>query len=118
MDSKISYFCSRHVHPQPYDPCREENTSLAFEDWKMKDNCERDEITPRFSVGDHKTITKEGDVVNGGEGYFISYPKEENISYIKTSLELPNELEDKPPPVGCELVKLKDKSLMKRDEHI
>ena len=41
----------------------------------MKDNCERDEIAPRFYVGDHKTNAKEGGVVNDGEGYFISDPK-------------------------------------------
>ena len=35
----------------------------------------------------------------------------------KTSSELPNEVEDKPQPVGCELVKLKEKNLMQRDEH-
>ena len=50
-------------------------TSLAFEDCNIKENCERDEITPIFSVGDHKTIAKESDVFNGGEGYFISDPK-------------------------------------------
>ena len=71
MDDKIYFFCRIHVHLQPYDPWEEENTSLASKDCKMKDNCERDEINPRFSIGDHKTIAKEGDVVNGGEVYFI-----------------------------------------------
>ena len=83
----------------------------------MKDNCEGDEITPSFSVGDHKTIAKEDDVFNGDEGYFVSDPKEEHISYINTSFELPNQVEEKPPPVGCELGKLKEKNMMQRDEH-
>ena len=78
----------------------------------MKDNFEGDEITPSFSVGDHKTIAKEEVVVNDDEGYFVLYWKEENISYIKTSSELPNEVEDKPPPVRCELGKLKETNLM------
>ena len=43
----------------------------------MKENCEGDEITPSFSVGDHKTIAKDDDDVNGDEEYFISDPKEE-----------------------------------------
>ena len=42
--------------------------SLAFQDYKMKENYEGDEITPSFSVGDHKIIAKEDDVFNGDEG--------------------------------------------------
>ena len=62
-------------------------------------------------------MEKKGDVVNGDEGYFISDPKEEHISDIKTSSELPNDVEYKPPPVGCELGKLKEKTTMQRDKH-
>ena len=75
MDNKSSDFCSSHVHLQPFDPWEDKKSSLAYEDYKMKDNCEGDEITPSFSVGDHKTIAKEGDVFNGGEGYFTSDTK-------------------------------------------
>ena len=38
----------------------------------MKDNREGDEFTLIFSVGDHKIIAKEGDVVNGDKEYFGS----------------------------------------------
>ena len=71
MDSKISDFFSSHVHPQQSDPWEDKKSSLESEDYKMEDNCEGDEITPSFSVGDHKTMEKEGNVVNGDEGYFI-----------------------------------------------
>ena len=50
MDEKSSYFCSIHVHLQPYDTLEEENTSLSYEDFKMKDNCEGDECVPSLSV--------------------------------------------------------------------
>ena len=76
MDSKISDFCSIHVHLQRSDPWEDKKSSLESEDCKMKDNCEGHEIIPIFSVGDHKTMEKEGDVVNGDEGYFILDPKE------------------------------------------
>ena len=36
---------------------------------------------------------------------------------MNSSSELPNEVEDKPPPVGYELRKLKEKNMMQRDEH-
>ena len=71
MDNNISDFCSIHVHPQQSDPWEDKKSSLESEDYKMKDNCEGDEIIPSFSVGDHKTMAKEGDVVNGDKGYFI-----------------------------------------------
>ena len=54
MNDKSSYFCSSHVHLQPSDPREDGNTSLASEDCKMKDNCERDEFTPSLSVGEKK----------------------------------------------------------------
>ena len=38
-------------------------------------------------------------------------------SYLNSLSELPTEVEDKPPPVGYELGKLKEKNLMQRDEH-
>ena len=50
MDSKISNFCSIHVHTQQFDPWEDKNSSLESEDWKMKDNCEGDAINPRFSI--------------------------------------------------------------------
>ena len=75
MDGKIYYFCSSHVHLQQYDPWEDKKSSLASEDYKMKDNCDGDEIIPSFYFRDHKTIAKDDDVVNGDEGYFISYPK-------------------------------------------
>ena len=31
-------FCSRHVYLQPHDPLEDENISLAYEGYKMKDN--------------------------------------------------------------------------------
>ena len=68
-------------------------------------------------VGDHKIIAKEFDVFNGDKVSFDLYPKEEHISYLKSSFELPNEVEDKPPPSGCELGNLKEKHMMQREEH-
>ena len=76
MDDKIFDFCSSHVHLQPSDPWEEENTSLAFKDCKMKDNCKRYEFTPSLSVGKQKIGGMQGDVVNGDKGYFVSDPKE------------------------------------------
>ena len=91
----------------------------------MKDNCEGDDFTPSLSVGDHKINAKEGDVVNGDKEYFWWDPKEENISDLKPSFELPNEVEDKPPPTGCKLdnmngcekENMKEKNMMERDVH-
>ena len=53
-------------------PWEDGKTSLASEDWKMKDNCERDEFTPSLSVGEHKIHAKQGDFVNGDNGSFGS----------------------------------------------
>ena len=72
---KSSDFFSSHIYLQPHDSLEDENTSLAYEGCKMKDNCEGDEFNPSFSVHDHKIIAKEGDVVNGDKEYFVSYPK-------------------------------------------
>ena len=36
---------------------------------------------------------------------------------MKSLVDIPKELEDKPPPAGYELGKLKEKNLMQRDEH-
>ena len=36
---------------------------------------------------------------------------------MKSSFDLPNEVEDKPPPFGCELGNLKKKNMMQRDDH-
>ena len=47
---------------------------------------------------------------------FESDPKEEHRSNLKSSFELPNELEDKSPPIGCELENLKEE-IMQRDVH-
>ena len=54
MDDKSSDFFSSHVHLKPSNPWEEENTSIASEDCKMKDNCERVEFTPSLSVGEQK----------------------------------------------------------------
>ena len=35
---------------------------------------------------------------------------------MNSSFESPNEVEDKPPPTGCELENLKEKNLMQRNE--
>ena len=40
MDNKSSNFCNKHVHLQPTETWEDGNTSLAYEDCKMKDNCE------------------------------------------------------------------------------
>ena len=108
MYDKCSYFCSSHVYLQPLDPWEDEKTSYAYEGCKMKDNYEGDEFTSSFFVGDRKTIAKEDDVVNGYKAYFGSDPKEEHRSDMESSFEIPNELKDKPPPVGCELDNLKE----------
>ena len=117
MYDKSSDFCRIHVYLHPPDPWEGEKTSLAYEGYKMKDNCEGDEFTPSFFVGDNKIIAMEGDVFNGDKAYFVSYPKEEYRSYLKSSFEFPNEVEDHPPPVGCELENLKKKNMMQRDAH-
>ena len=52
MNDKSSDFCSIHVHLQPSDPWEDGKTSLAFEDYKMKDNCEGDESSPRLPVSE------------------------------------------------------------------
>ena len=75
MDDKSSDFFSSHVHLQPYYPWEDENTSLASDDYKRKDNCERDGFTPSLSVGEQKIIAKQCDVVNGDKGQFGSNPK-------------------------------------------
>ena len=64
---------------QPYDPLEFENISLAYDGWKMKDNCEGDEFTSSFFVGELETIAKEDNVVNGGKTYFGSDTKEGHI---------------------------------------
>ena len=84
----------------------------------MKGNGEGKKITPSFFVGEHQINAKEGDVVHDDKVYFVSHPKQEQISDRKSSFELSNEVEDKLPPTGCELGKLKEKNLMQRDEHI
>ena len=83
----------------------------------MKDNCEGGEFTSSFSFDGHKIFAKEFDIVYGANKYFVSNPKKYQISGLKSSSELRNEVEDKPPPAGCELGKLKEKNLMQRDEH-
>ena len=82
----------------------------------MKENYEGDEFTSSFFVGDHKILAKEDGVFNGDKEYFGSDPNEEHRSNMKSLFELPNEVEDKPPPVGCELEKLKEE-LMQRNEN-
>ena len=79
--------------------------------------CEGDEFTPSFFVGDHKIIAKEGDVVNGDKGSFESHPKEEHISDLKSSIDLPNEVGDKPPSAGCKLENIKERNMTQREEH-
>ena len=113
---KDSDFICNHVYLHPSNPFEDENTSLAYEDCKMKDNCEGDELTSSLSIGDRKIIAKDDDVVNGDKGNFISCPKEEDKSYLESSFELPNEVEDKPPQVGCELENLNEE-IMQRDVH-
>ena len=83
----------------------------------MKDNGEGNEFSPGFFVGEHQISAKEGDVVHDDKVYFELDPKEEQISDLNSSYELPNEVEDKPPLARCELGKLKEKDLMQRDEH-
>ena len=83
----------------------------------MKDHCEGDEFTPSLSVDDYKINEKKSDVVNDDNGYFLSDTKEEHISYLTSSFEIPNEVEDKPPPAGCELGNMKENNLMQREEH-
>ena len=70
MYDKSSGFFNIHVYLHPHDPLEDEKTSLAFEGYKMKDNCEGDEFTPSFFVGDNKIIAMEGDVFNGDKAYF------------------------------------------------
>ena len=60
MDNNSSNFCSSHVHLQPSNPWEDGKISLAYEDWKMKDNCEGDEFSPIFSVSEPKIKCRGG----------------------------------------------------------
>ena len=71
MDSKISSFCSIHVHLQPSDPWEDGKTSLASDDCKMKDNCEGDEFAPSLSVSEPKINAEDGDTANEDKGSFV-----------------------------------------------
>ena len=75
----------------------------------MKNNCKRDEFNRSLSIGEQNIGAKKCDVVNGDKRYFGLYPKEEKISDLNSSYELPQEVEDNPPPDGCELGKMKGK---------
>ena len=75
MNDKIYDFCKIHVHLQPYDPWEDGKTSLASEDYKMKDNCEGDESAPSLPVSEPKINAEEGDTSNEDKGYFVSDPK-------------------------------------------
>ena len=77
MDDKSSDFFSIHVHLQPSDPWEDRKTSLAYEDYKMKDNCEGDEFDPSLPVSEPKINEEEGDTSNYDKGSFGSDPKEE-----------------------------------------
>ena len=83
----------------------------------MKDNFEGDEYAPNFPISEPKINAEEGDISNDDKGYFVSDPKEEKNPNMKSLSELPTEMEDKPPPAGYELGKMKEKNLMQRDEH-
>ena len=87
IDNKSSDFCSSHVHLQPFYPCKNKNSSLAFEDCKRKPNCEGDKFSPIFRVGDHTISEKKGDIVNDDnmvKEYFGSDPKKEEISDLNS----------------------------------
>ena len=88
---------------QPYDPWEDGKNSLAYEDYKMKENCEGDEFDPSVPVSEPKINTEEGDNSNDDKGYFGSDPKEEDKSYLISSYEITNEVEDNPSPAGCEI---------------
>ena len=84
MYDEGSDFCIIHVHWQPFDPWKYEKTPLAYEDYKVKYNCEEDDLTSIFSFDDQKTIAMEEDAINGDEGPFGSDPKEENKSELES----------------------------------
>ena len=70
------------------------------------------------SASHYKIIAKEDDVSNDDTVYFGSDPKGEHRSDMKSLFEIPNEVEYKPPPAGCELGNLKGiKNMMQRDAH-
>ena len=117
MDDKSSDFCRIHVHLEPFDPWEDEQNSLAYEDYKVKDNCEEDEFAHSLSVSETKINVQQGDTVNDDNGSFGLDIIKEHISDMISSSKIPNEVEDKPPPVGCELGKLKEKNMMQRVEH-
>ena len=117
MNDKSSGFYRIHVHLQPYYPWEDGNNLLASEDYKMKDNCEGYESAPSLPVSEPKINAKDGDTANDDKRSFGSDPKEEKKSDLKSLFELLTEVEDKPPPAGYELGKLKEKNMMHRDEH-
>ena len=75
MYDEGSDFCSIHVLLQPSNLWEDKKSSIASQDYKIKDKCERDEFTPSLSVGEHKIGAKQSDVVNGDKEYFGSDPK-------------------------------------------
>ena len=83
----------------------------------MKDNGEGKEFTPSFSTGEPKISAEEGEIVNDDDGYFGSYTKEEHMSDLKSSIELPNEVEYTPPPAVCEVENSKETNMMQSDAH-
>ena len=117
MDDNGSDFCKIHIYLQPFNSWEVEKIALAYEDCRMKDNGEGKEFTPSFFVGEPKICAEEGEVVDDDKVSFILYMKEEKISYLKSSFELPHEVEYKPPSARCELGNLKENNLMQREEH-
>ena len=80
MENKSYDIFRIHLHIQPYYQWKYKKYSLASKDCKRKANCEGDQFTPSFPVGDHTISEKKSEGVkvdNMVNESFGSYPKEE-----------------------------------------
>ena len=84
---KSSDFCRNHVYLHPHDPLEYENISLAYEGYKMKDNCGERKSLQRDCSGEENIHegeceleeNQEDDVVKGGKTSCVLDTKEGHI---------------------------------------
>ena len=71
MDDKVPDFFKSHNYLETSNPWKDKNSSLASKDCKRKANCEGNEFSPSFFVGEHQISAKEGDVVHNDKVDFM-----------------------------------------------